>query len=97
MKTLLIAALALSALTANAAVRYMADLLEKATPTDAKELKTLRKKMESVPTMKDPETNQQFFEVTEVKEGSVYERAGVKKGDIIVNGAQPNTVIPVEL
>ena len=97
MKTLLVVSLALTTLSANAAIRYMADLLKTATPAETKELKSLIRKMESVPTMKDPSSDQELFEVTDVKKGSVYDRAGIKKGDIIVNGEQKNTVIPVEL
>jgi hypothetical protein len=83
---LLIISILFSATSANAEVKRLDDIMAKATPEEKNDLGNLLKQIRIVPA-KDPSTGQSVFRVVAVEKGSVYDREGVKAGDLVAAGS----------
>jgi type II secretory pathway component PulC len=71
-------------------IKYLDDVISSATKSDFKDLSKL---MEQAPTMtpynKNAKTEQIIFKITRVVEGSIFEKGGLKVGDLVMNGKSP--------
>lgn len=85
-KHLLTLSLLFAAAIANAELKRFDEVLSKATPQEKSDLGNLLKQIRMVPA-KDPKTGQDAFKVVAVEKGSVYDREGIKVGDLL---AGPN-------
>ncbi len=77
-------------------VKYLDDVMAHATNEEIKDLAKLLMQIQTV-SMKDPQTGQVRQKVVHVEKGSVYERAGVRKGDLLVNGKSRQSKNGMEL
>ncbi len=77
-------------------VKYLDDVMAQATDEETKDLAKLLMQVQTVST-RDPQTGQMWQKVVRVEKGSVYERAGVKKGDLLANGKSGQSKNEMEL
>lgn len=74
-------------------IKYLNDVFAKATPEDFKDQEKLLEQLTFSPSHKDSTTGVQIFKVTNVVKGSLFEREGLKVGDLIANGSSPEKAI----
>ncbi len=65
---------------ARAEVKDLGPIMKKASATES--LSNLLEQISLAPA-KDPKTGKNVFKVTKIKKGSVYEREGIKVGDLV--------------
>ena len=70
----------------KAEFKYINDIMSKTSPSDFNDLKKLLKQISITPAHKDPKTGIQLFKVMMVEKGSIFEKAGLKVGDLVANG-----------
>ncbi len=70
--------------------KYLDDIMAKASPDDLKNMEKVLMQLSFAPSHKDPTSGTQLFKVTMVEKGSIFEKAGLKVGDLIANGKSPN-------
>lgn len=92
---LIIVSVFFAALGANAEVKNLDAIMAKATSQETKDLGNLLKQIRIVPT-KDPNTGASVFKVMAVEEGSVYDREGVRVGDLVSTGSMGNSSKPMK-
>lgn len=80
-----IAALLFFALHAHAEIKQLNDILSKATAEETQNLPKLLQQIQLSPT-KDPKTGQSVMKVVKVEKGSLFDREGVKVGDLLSTG-----------
>lgn len=85
-KYLFIISILFCAISVNAEVKRLDEIMAKATPQEKNDLGNLLKQIGIVPA-KDPSTGQSVFRVIAVEKGSVYDREGVKVGDLLAAGS----------
>ncbi len=69
-------------LSANAETKDLKKIITKATAVESEDLGRLLNQVTLVPA-KDPQTGKTVFKVTKIEKGSVYEREGLKVGDLV--------------
>lgn len=72
-------------------VKYIQDVMAHATASEKTDVKKLLEQIQVVPT-KAKYKGKPIFKVQNVEKNSVYERAGIKKGDLVLNGSSPKTM-----
>jgi hypothetical protein len=78
-------------------VKYLNDVVSHATRSDFKDISKLMGQMPTmVPSHKEPTTGVQIFKVTRVSKGSLFEKAGYRIGDLVVNGKSPKNNQPIQ-
>lgn len=70
-------------------IKYLNDIVAKSSPSDFGDMEKLLNQLEFKPSHKDSTTGVQLFKVTKVEKNSIFEKAGIKIGDIIANGSSP--------
>jgi len=89
MKNLIIVAtLIFQANYASAEVKYLDDVIQQASPSQTQDLSKLLNDIKLSPTT-DPKTGNSIYSVTKVVAGSIYEKAGIKVGDLVAMGNAP--------
>lgn len=84
----LLLALAITS-TAHAETKNLDEIMAKARPDETKDLGKLLQQFRIVPA-KHPKTNESLFKVVWVEAGSVFDREGLKAGDLVTsNNAAP--------
>lgn len=69
-------------------LKYLQDAMIRATAEEKKDLVKLLESIEVTP-LKQKYKGQPLFKVRFVEKGSVFDRAGIERGDIIANGSAP--------
>lgn len=76
--------------TSKTELKYLNDVLSKAHSEDLKDLEKLLSQLTFIPSHKDGKTGVQVFKVTKVQKDSIFEKGGIKVGDLLVNGNAPS-------
>lgn len=93
---LLTIALCFWTLGAFAEVKDLDQALVKANLQETRDLASALKQIQMVPA-KDPETGKSVMKVIKVERGSIYDRAGIKVGDLVASGSSKTTGRAMEL
>ena len=90
MKILILASVLTSfiafAATPSTQIKYISDVIANASPEETKDLGKLLGQLSFVPAHKDQASGEQLFKITMVEKNSIYDKAGIKVGDLISNG-----------
>lgn len=71
---------------ASAEVKYLDDVIRSASPSEKSDLSKLLNDLQLQPET-DPDSGKSVFRVKSVAAGSIYERAGIKPGDLVATGS----------
>ena len=85
-KILLSVSVVALATVAHAGVRNWDEILAKATPQEKQDLGKILQQIRMIP-VKDPATGKTVYKVVKVEKDSVFEREGIKAGDLIDPGS----------
>jgi len=81
---------------AKAEIKIWDDLLAKAASEEKNDLGKILQQIRMV-SAKDPRTGQSVFKVVAVEKGSVFDREGVKVGDLLYSKSETNSGMKMEL
>lgn len=67
-------------------IKHLDDITQQASVEEKSDLKRLLEQIQLAPE-RDPDTGKHVFRVTAVEPGSVYDRSGIKVGDLVATGS----------
>jgi hypothetical protein len=82
MKHILLALIIFTSVYTKAEIRSLKEIIEKASPAEKKDFATLLAGITVIPTH-DPTIKNSLLKVVRVQKGSVYDREGLKVGDLV--------------